>query len=168
MNGFWTCFPFNFSTTHKLAVIPALRSKTQSHISFRRDQFEAFQRPPSKCSRDVRQASLQNKCQEKGWKYGFNISAMPVVVCSTRYVSHKPKCTRVYKYRITLGPWFDRARYTLKTAQVKPLLCLGRMQTMKTPVYNSVWLAWTACVFISVLYVCIFVWLVVIVHYPPM
>lgn len=76
---------------------------------------------------------------------------MAVVVCSTRYVSHKPKCTRVYKYRITLGPWFDRARYTLKTAQVKPLLCLGRMQTMKTPVYNSVWLAWTACVFICAL-----------------
>lgn len=62
---------------------------------------------------------------------------------------------------ITQGPWFDRARYTLKTAQVKPLLCLGRMQTMKTPVYNSVWLAWTACVFIYVLYVFIFGWLVI-------
>lgn len=68
---------------------------------------------------------------------------MPVVVCSTRSVSHKPKCTRVYKYRITPRPWYDRARYTLKTAQVKPLLCLGRMQTMKTPVFNSIWLAWT-------------------------
>ncbi len=67
---------------------------------------------------------------------------MPEVVC-TRSVSHKPKCTRVYKYRITLRPWYDRARYTLKTAQVKPRLCLGRMQTMKTPVFNSIWLAWT-------------------------
>lgn len=139
---------------HKLAVIPTLRSRTQSHrtsvlggIGLRH-----FRDPHQSVPVMYDRLPFKNK----GRKYGFNSRAVPVVVCSTRYVSHKPKCTRVYKYRITPRPWFDRARYTLETAQVKPLLCLGRMQTMKTPVFNSIWLAGTAYVVIYALYVFIF------------
>lgn len=96
---------------HKLAVIPALRSKTQSHrtsvlggIGLRH-----FRDPRQSDAVMYDRLPFKISARKNGGKYGFNSRAMPVVVCSTRSVSHKPKCTLVYKYRITPRPWFDRA-----------------------------------------------------------
>lgn len=47
----------------------------------------------------------ESKCQEKE----ENMVSIVLVCGRLCYTSHKPVRAGVYKYRITSGPWFDRA-----------------------------------------------------------